>query len=152
MLNKPINLSIMINLVFVCSVLVAALLKNCYLWGQFLLILLILFSFSLYIGRSHAKKFKVAMLKSNKIKIAMYYFIFWILLISFISITILKMNPFSFLFLLRIISSKGFYIMLLSIFPVYTLAIYFALGLGSKFGLAKISPNNSQESEPPSQA
>jgi hypothetical protein len=155
MLNKPIILSIIISLVFLGAVFATSLIRNNF--GQFLLILIILLGFSLFMGKSHAKNFREEIPKKNKIKIALYYFMFYFILFSSVILIMVRnttvkglplysTNPTSITILLSVL------LMIFTIFGIYGFVIYYALGLGCKLELSKIASNNEQESEPPSQA
>lgn len=150
-LNKPFFLGLMTNLVFICALFIASPVSNDF--GQFLLILIILFGFSLYVGKSHAKNFKEAMSQKDKIKISLYYFLFWFLSISSVVIlmvmnTTVKGLP---LFSLNKVKTLLFIFFInFLLFGANSLCIYYALSLGCKLELSKINSSNSQESEPPS--
>lgn len=155
MLNKPIILSIIINIAFFFFLMETSSINNNLI--EFLIIFLLLFGFCFYIGKSHAKNFKEEIPKKNKLKIALYYFMFYFILPSAVILIMVRnttvkdlplysTNPTSIAILLSV------FLTIFTVLAIYGFVIYFALGLGSKFGLAKISPSTSQESEPPSQA
>lgn len=155
MLNKPIVLSAIISLVFFGSLIAASIFKSSLY--QLILLFVILFSFCFYMGKSHAKNFKKAMSKTDKIKISLYYFLFWFLSISSVVILMVmnttvknaplfSTNPKHIIILLSIL------LMNFIMFGANSLCIYYALGLGCKLELSKIASNNQQESEPPTQA
>lgn len=147
LLNKPIVLSLIISLVFIGSSFV---IRGAY---QFLLIPIVLFGFPLYMGVSHVRTFKEAMPKANKIKISLYYFLFWFLSISSIVIfmvinTTLKdaplfsINPKSIRILLTI------FLFNFLVFGLNSLIIYFALGLGCKWMLKQCQQFENKDSIP----
>lgn len=148
MLNKPIILSLMLSLIyfFIGCVFLSA--KNGLY--SYLLSIIVLFVASLYIGISYAKKFKVEMSKLNKIKIALYYSIFWIIFIFSIVILMVMNTTVKDLPLFNLDYSQG--ILLLKIFlgvlfyfSINGLFIYFALGLGCKLKLIKRTKESESE-------
>lgn len=142
MLNKPIILSLILSLIYFFTGCVFLSVKNGLY--SYLLSIIVLFAASLYIGISHTKMFKVEMPKLNKIKIALYYSLFWIIFIFSIVILMVMNTTVKDLPLFNLDYKQG--ILLLKIFlgvlfyfSINGLFVYFALGLGCRLGLFKNS-------------
>lgn len=140
MINKPIILSLIISLIFFFSLMVASSMNNDLY--QLLVCSIVLFSSSLYIGKSHTRKFKEEMSKTNKIKISLYFFIFWFVFTSSIVIlmvmnTTLKNIPLLSFTPKEIFILSKIFLMIFVNFAINSLLIYYAISLGSKLGLPK---------------
>lgn len=141
MLNKPISVALIFILIsmfltFEISVIV----HNgiiCYLANLISISLV-----SLYIGFSHARNLKEAIPYENQLKISAYYFLFWIffytaLILLMVMNTTLKDRPlFDFNFNSGIALLEIFFVLFLS-YAINSIAVYHALGWGSKLGLKK---------------
>ena len=135
LLNKPMILSLIISMVFFFSLLISSIVNNALC--QFLLCLIVLFYFSLYIGRFHSRKFKEELSKINKIKISLYYFIFWFILTSSVVIlmvlnTTLKDIPLFSFNQKEIIILSTIFLMNFIAFTINSLLIYYGLSFGCK--------------------
>lgn len=140
MFNKPIILSILISIVFICCSSLSSLIDNKFY--SFLFCTILFFSFVFYVGFSHAKKFNEKMAQKNKVKISLYYFVFWFVFVSLIVVllvmnTTLKDVPLFDLNKKQIFILLEIFLMNFSVFSIYSLVIYYALGLGCKFSLSK---------------
>lgn len=142
MINKPIIVSLIINVVFfLVSLILSSIVHNGFY--LFLLSSIVLFSFTFYVGFSHVKTFKEEISQKNKIKISLYYFIFWFSLILSV-IIMMTMNTeikglSVFAYTPRQISILSTVILQIFIFfAMSSTLIYYAITFGCKFGLKNI--------------
>lgn len=147
MLNKPIILFLMISAVFFASLLAGSLVHNGLLQGLFCLG--ILFAFSLYVGISHVRKFNEEMPKRDKIKVSLYFFLFWFIFIESIIFLMVMDSPLrgvhlSF-YIRKLLIILPFLLLNLITFVMQGLLIYFGLGLGCKIQLKRLEKNNNPE-------
>lgn len=141
MLNKPIFVALIFILVSMFLTFEISILVHNWIICYFAN-LIVLALFALYIGFSHAKNIKEAIPYENQLKISAYYFLFWIflytsLILLMVMNTTLKDRPlFDFNFDSGIALLEIFFVLFLS-YALNSVAVYHALGLGSKLGLKK---------------
>lgn len=141
MLNKPITLSIILILVYFGTALCFSSIDNSFL--AFLLILIVLFLCSVYMGYSYVKAFKTEQSRLDKIKISAYFAVFWIVFCLTI-VTMLIMNttvkdaPLFHFNLKQTLILVKMVLLTFSQFFVNGLSIYFGLNVGNKLGLRLI--------------
>lgn len=145
MFNKPIILSCLISIVYLAAIGELSLLHNELI--RYPLSLVILFLFTFYMGISHAKNYKIEIPKSDKIKIALYYFIFWIIPISIIVLSMaanvdLKDVPLFYINKAQGIELLKIFLAVFTYFSINSLLIYLALSMGCKLGLSRINKEN----------
>lgn len=138
MLNKPITLLIILILVYFVAICVLAPINSSLY--SFLLILIILFVFSVYMGQSYVKTFKVEQPKHDRIKISAYFSIFWIVFCSIIVALLIMNTTLKNAPLFDINARQAFILakmllLALSEFSINGLFIYLGLNAGNKLGL-----------------